>query len=237
MADVKWIKIVTDIFDDEKIQIIESMPEGDAIALMWFKLLCVAGKTNQNGLLMLTDRIAYTEDMLAAIFRRDVKLVRLALQTFESMGMVEIRDNNLCVVNWNKHQNAKGLDDIREQGRIRQQEYRERQRLLTVSTETKNVDKEIQSKSKSKNALHNATCNVTSNVTRFIPPTVEEVAEYCRERGNSIDAQAFVDHYETNGWIRGKTKIKDWRACVRTWEKNSHERQDDSPLPRIITEV
>ena len=94
-------------------------------------------------------------------------------------------------------------------------------------------EEERKNKSKSKNALH----NVTSNVTRFIPPTVEEVAEYCRERGNRIDAQAFVDHYETNGWIRGKTKIKDWRACVRTWEKNSHERQDDTPLPRIITEV
>ena len=57
---------------------------------------------------------------------------------------------------------------------------------------------------------------------RFTPPTVEEVAEYCRERGNGINAQAFVDHYQANGWTRGKTKIKDWRACVRTWERSEH---------------
>lgn len=53
---------------------------------------------------------------------------------------------------------------------------------------------------------------------RFIPPSVEEVAAYCRERGNGIDPQEFVDHYTANGWVRGKTKIKDWKACVRTWE-------------------
>lgn len=55
--------------------------------------------------------------------------------------------------------------------------------------------------------------------SRFTPPTVEEVAAYCRERGNNVVAEAFVDHYEASGWMRGKTKIKDWRACVRTWER------------------
>jgi len=57
--------------------------------------------------------------------------------------------------------------------------------------------------------------------SRFIPPTVEEVAEYCRERGNGVDAQTFVDHYEANGWMRGKNKMKDWKACVRVWEDKS----------------
>jgi hypothetical protein len=55
---------------------------------------------------------------------------------------------------------------------------------------------------------------------RFVPPTVEEVAAYCGERHNGIDPQAFVDHYAASGWMRGKSLIKDWRACVRTWEKN-----------------
>lgn len=54
---------------------------------------------------------------------------------------------------------------------------------------------------------------------RFVPPTVEEVAEYCRERGNHVDAQAFVNHYQANGWMRGKNKVQDWKACVRTWER------------------
>lgn len=54
---------------------------------------------------------------------------------------------------------------------------------------------------------------------RFTPPTVEEVQAYCEERRNGIDAQAFIDHYSASGWMRGKTPIKDWKACVRTWEQ------------------
>lgn len=58
---------------------------------------------------------------------------------------------------------------------------------------------------------------------RFIPPTIEEVRAYCEERHNAIDAQVFVDHYAASGWMRGKTPIKDWKACVRTWERNRQE--------------
>jgi len=57
--------------------------------------------------------------------------------------------------------------------------------------------------------------------SRFAPPTIEEVQEYCTERGNAVDPEKFISHYETSGWVRGKTKIKCWKACVRTWEKNS----------------
>ena len=54
---------------------------------------------------------------------------------------------------------------------------------------------------------------------RFSPPSLKEVTDYCDERKNTVNPQMFIDHYETNGWFRGKTKIKDWKACVRTWEK------------------
>ena len=59
------------------------------------------------------------------------------------------------------------------------------------------------------------------NSRRFVPPTVEEVRAYCEERQNGIDAQHFVDHYTAGGWMRNKTPIKDWKACVRTWEKHN----------------
>jgi len=55
----------------------------------------------------------------------------------------------------------------------------------------------------------------------FKAPTVDEVLSYCNERCNNVDAQNFVDHYSVNNWMRGKNKIKDWKACVRTWEKNT----------------
>ena len=64
-SDVKWIKIVTDIFDDEKIILIESMPDADCIIVLWFKLLCLAGKQNNDWVFMLNERMPYTDEMLA----------------------------------------------------------------------------------------------------------------------------------------------------------------------------
>ena len=58
---------------------------------------------------------------------------------------------------------------------------------------------------------------------RFIPPTVEEVESYCSERGNGIDAQSFIDFYESKGWMIGKNKMKDWKAAVRTWERSRNK--------------
>ena len=99
-------KFVTDVFNDEKIRFIETMPNGNEIIVIWFKLLCLAGKSNSGGLLMMTDRIAYTDDMLASIFNRDIKIIRCALSVFENIGMVEIIENKIYLTNWEKHQNA-----------------------------------------------------------------------------------------------------------------------------------
>ena len=95
MAEVKWIKIVTDIFDDEKILMIESLPEKDSIIVLWFKLLCLAGKQNNSGVFMFNDRIPYTDEMLSTIFRRPLNTVRLALSIFEEYGMIEIVNNTI----------------------------------------------------------------------------------------------------------------------------------------------
>lgn len=76
---------------------------------------------------------------------------------------------------------------------------------------------------------------IYSGSARFVPPTMEEVAEYCRERRNGIDPQAFIDHYTSNGWKVGKSPMKDWRAAVRTWEAHRKEnaaRPRPAPRPR-----
>lgn len=78
--------------------------------------------------------------------------------------------------------------------------------------------------------VNNKDKKVMNNRVRFTPPTVEEVAAYCQERANGISPNDFVNHYEANGWMRGKNKIKDWRACVRTWEKNSKPTVDRGRL-------
>ncbi len=68
----------------------------------------------------------------------------------------------------------------------------------------------------------------------FTPPSVEEVAAYCKERQNTINPQTFVDHYEANGWMRGKSKIKSWQACVRTWEDSAKSDKQGEPQRRRL---
>ena len=139
MAEVKWIKIVTDIFDDEKMLMIESLPERDGIIVMWFKLLCLAGKQNNNGVFMFNDKIPYTDEMLSTIFRRPLNTVRLALTTFEQYGMIEIVNNTITIPKWEKHQKVESLDMYRENGRKRVAKFRQKQKEII--------------------------CNVTGNVT------------------------------------------------------------------------
>ena len=64
---------------------------------------------------------------------------------------------------------------------------------------------------------------------KFVPPTVLEVKEYCEERNNAVDPETFVDFYSAKNWMIGKNKVKDWKACVRTWEKNRRESSYSSP--------
>ena len=130
MAEVKWIKLTTDIFDDEKILMIESLPSADTIIVIWFKLLAFAGKSNNNGVFMMSNRIPYTEDMLAAIFRRDSKIVSLALKTFEQFGMIEIIDDVITIPNWDKHQSLDAYEKKKERDRRLQAERRARQKAL-----------------------------------------------------------------------------------------------------------
>lgn len=128
--DVKWIKITTDIFNDEKIMLLESMPEADTVIVIWFKLLTLAGKQHNDGVFWLTDRIAYTDELLATIFRRNLNTVRMALARFEELGMIEIINNVITIPNWSKYQNFDALDRKRERDREYQREYRRRQKAL-----------------------------------------------------------------------------------------------------------
>lgn len=129
MADVKWIKITTDIFDDEKILLIEGLPDSYAIITVWFKLLCLAGKQNNNGVFMM-GRIPYTNQMLATIFRMKDSTVSMALEVFSNFGMVEIVEGVITIPNWNKHQTLDAYEKKKERDRLYQAERRAAQRAL-----------------------------------------------------------------------------------------------------------
>ena len=72
-------------------------------------------------------------------------------------------------------------------------------------------------------------------VKRFVKPTIEEVSDYCDERNNDVDAEKFYDYYSSNGWKVGKNSMKDWKASVRTWEKNTNQTQKVSQPKQVLT--
>tara|TARA_R100001460_G_scaffold3730_2_gene11046 strand:- start:1468 stop:2139 length:672 start_codon:yes stop_codon:yes gene_type:complete len=75
---------------------------------------------------------------------------------------------------------------------------------------------------------------VKAKVKRFVKPTVVDIAEYCIERNNSVDAEKFYDYYSSNGWKVGKNPMKDWKASVRTWEKNTTQENEKVSQPKKV---
>ena len=132
MSEISWIKLRIDMFDDEKIKIIQSMPEGDALLVIWIRLIALAGKCNANGLVLVEDEFPYSDEMLSVIFGKPLSTVRLALKTFEKFRMVETTQKGIYITNFEKHQNVEGMDRIREQNRIRKQRERERKKALRL---------------------------------------------------------------------------------------------------------
>lgn len=159
MADVKWIKIAVDMFDNRKIKQIGSMPEGDSLLLMWVQLLCLAGNVNDGGFIYLTKEIPYTDEMLATQFNKSISTVRLALKTFEQFGMIEIINNMIFLSSWEKYQSIDRLTEIREQTRVRVAKHREKQKLLAAGQ----LDGES-----------NVTCNVTVTQGNALEEDIEE---------------------------------------------------------------
>lgn len=134
MADIKWIKLKVGMFNDDRIKVIQAMPEGDALIVIWIRMLILAGISNAEGYLMISENLPYTEDMLSTIFNKPLSIVRLALKTFETFGMVEACNEGIFITDFAAEQGEK-MQDIREYNRIKKAESRERakQKRLEMS--------------------------------------------------------------------------------------------------------
>ncbi|MFT9371885.1 MAG: phage replisome organizer N-terminal domain-containing protein [Paenibacillus polymyxa] len=134
MAEIKWIKLSTGMFDDGKIKIIEDMPEADTIIVIWLKLMTMTGRSNMGGYIMLTESIPYTEDMLISVIKRPLPVIKMALSIFERFGMLEISEQGAFFLpNWEKHQNTESLQKVREYERKRKAEQRAKRKQLQLA--------------------------------------------------------------------------------------------------------
>jgi predicted phage replisome organizer/uncharacterized phage protein (TIGR02220 family) len=122
------------MFDDEKIRLIQAVPESDAILVIWIRLLVLAGKTNDDGLIYIQRNMPYSEEMLATLFGKNVNTVRLALTTLASFNMIDLSNDGLIAIsNWEKHQNVEGMEKVREQNRLRAKKHYEKKKNSNVS--------------------------------------------------------------------------------------------------------
>lgn len=190
MADVKWIKVYTSMFEsNRKIKQIELMPEGDTILVIWLKLLLLAGNVNDRGAIYITPEVPYTDEMLANELRRPLTTVRMALSVFEMFGMIENIDNVLYLSSWEKYQNTDKLEEMREQNRKRVAKHREKQKALALNGDQ--------------------VCNVTDRYNVTLRNALEEEKEKdldldLEKEGGVVSAASPAPKLEKFGGILGK---------------------------------
>lgn len=130
MAEIKWIKLTTDMFDNRKIKHLRKLPDGNNIVLIWVMLLTMAGRCNAGGMIFLTENIAYTPKMLADELGFEETTVQLALTALENFNMIVTNSGFFTIAGWEEYQNIEGMDKIREQNRLRQAKFKAKQKSL-----------------------------------------------------------------------------------------------------------
>ena len=220
-----WLKLKRDFFKRHDIRIIESQPNGKDYVLFYLKMLVES--IDHEGELRFSDAIPYDENMLSVITNTNVDIVRAAMTMFINLHMIELLDDKTIFMS-----EVERLTGSETAAALRVRKHRaingKNAALLQCNTEVtkcntekekeKELDTEIES-IRGKPALK-----------RFAPPSLDEVKAYWIERKNTVDADRWYDHYTSNDWKVGRNKMKDWKASVRTWEKNGFaSRAKDNP--------
>ena len=143
--EIKWIKMSTDLFNNRKIKQIERMQDGDAIIVIWLKLLVLAAEINDGGDVYFLKSVPFSEESLAVEFGRSVEIIALALRTFEAYGMIEIKDHAITIINWEKYQSVDKMEELREYNRLAQQRSREKKKLMSNNVNDSQIDGSMKS--------------------------------------------------------------------------------------------
>ena len=170
---------------------------------LFFTLLMMAnhGETKWRGIELKSGQLVTGRDQLSQKSGLSPQSVRTSLNKLKSTNEITIKSTNkfsiISITNWGLHQH----DNQQSNQQLTNNQPATNQQLTT----SKNVKNEKNGKKASKAR----------------PKDAQEVTEYAASIGFILDGQNFIDHYEANGWKRGNTSIKDWKACVRTWKKNA----------------
>ena len=212
-----YLKLKDSFFSSEEMMMLENLPDGLVYQNIYLRM-CLLSLKN-DGALTFKNMIPYDLQMLSTVLRINIATMKMAIELFEKLGLITKTDNEVLFMS--DIQTLIGKSST-EAERIAT--YRRRIAGCTKSVQmlqscTPKTELELELKTKTELELELKT-KTELEQKKFQKPTVEQIAQYCRERNNKVDASRFFDYYESKGWMIGKNKMKDWKACVRTWEKN-----------------
>ena len=184
--------------------------------------------------------IPYNVDKIAEVTHMNVDVVRVALELYKRIGLVYEADEN-C--NFMRLPEVPGMVGCVTQAALDKRKQRERKQLKEGQCQEnvqENVRQELRDKSKELRVNNlESEQEKEKKRKRFTPPTVDEVREYCLERNNGIDPEAFTAFYASKGWKVGNSQMKDWKQAIITWEKREQREhpQQQKPKKREYREI
>ena len=234
MSDNKkyyYLRLKDNFFDSDELKILESMKDGYLYSNILLKLYLRSLKN--DGKLVVNERIPYNAEMLASVTGHQVGTIKQALSMFKELGLIEVLENGAIYMLDIQNFIGKGSTEADRQRLYDRRISEERkQNKLTQSRNleeickksTPEIEIELEKDIKIEKEIHSSAKSTTTKRKRFEKPTLSQITQYCLERNNNVNAEQFYDYYESNGWKVGKNAMKDWKACVRTWERNCYDK-------------
>lgn len=232
MSDNKkyyYLRLKDNFFDSDELKILESMKDGYLYSNILLKLYLRSLKN--DGKLVVNERIPYNAEMLASVTGHQVGTIKQALSMFKELGLIEVLENGAIYMLDIQNFIGKGSTEADRQRLYDRRISEERkQNKLTQSRNLEEICKkstpeiEIELEKDIEKEIHSSAKSTTTKRKRFEKPTLSQITQYCIERNNNVNAEQFYDYYESNGWKVGKNSMKDWKACVRTWERNGYDK-------------
>ena len=234
MSDNKkyyYLRLKDNFFDSDELKILESMKDGYLYSNILLKLYLRSLKN--DGKLVVNDRIPYNAEMLASVTGHQVGTIKQALSMFKELGLIEVLENGAIYMLDIQNFIGKGSTEADRQRLYDRRISEERkQNKLTQSRNleeickksTPEIEIELEKDIEIEKEIHSSAKSTTTKRKRFEKPTLSQITQYCLERNNNVNAEQFYDYYESNGWKVGKNAMKDWKACVRTWERNGYDK-------------
>ena len=217
MAEVKWVKLTTDMFDNRKVKHLRKLPDGNNIVLIWVMLLTMAGRCNSGGMIFLTENIPYTPKMLADELGFEENTVKLALQALENLNMIVTDNGFFSIAGWEEYQNIEGMEKIREQNRLRKQKQRENQKLLGgVSRDSHGTVTQCHATELDIDIEQEKDKEITTTTTIEDAPSATKVYLYFREMLDEDalkESEKFYAYNEKRGW----DCLPNWKATADLW--------------------